>query len=119
MVGQQSWDIQKRAPAQKNIFRRCSSACHETISRCWKARRSVKLRRASGAPYQTEIATGTLLVTTGLYGIYPSGIPVGRVQELATVESGWEKSYMVEPLVRPELVDVALVWLRAPLPPDE
>lgn len=72
-----------------------------------------------GAPFQTEIPAGTLLVTTGLYGIYPSGIPVGRIQEVATVESGWEKSYTVEPLVRPELVDVALVWLRAPLPSDE
>jgi rod shape-determining protein MreC len=71
-----------------------------------------------GAPFQTEIPAGTLLVTTGLYGIYPPGIPVGRVREVATFESGWEKSYTVEPLVRPELVDVALVWLRA-APPEE
>jgi len=89
------------------------------IIRAFPADSDQPLMLLEGAPYQTEIAVGTMLVTTGLYGIYPSGIPVGRVQELATVESGWERSYTVEPLVRPELVDVALVWLRAPLPSDE
>ncbi len=72
-----------------------------------------------GAPYQTEILQGTLLVTTGLFGIYPPGIPVGRVQAVSGVESGWQKSYLVEPIVRPEQVDVALVWSRAALSPNE
>lgn len=65
-----------------------------------------------GAPYQTEIPSGTGLVTTGLGGIYPPGIPVGTVREVSTVESGWARSYRVEPAVRPGAVDVALVWVR-------
>lgn len=68
-----------------------------------------------GAPYQTEISPGTVLYTSGLGGIYPPGIPVGTVREVSGVESGWERSYRVEPAVRPEEADVALVWL----PPED
>ncbi len=66
-----------------------------------------------GAPYQTEIPEGTLLVTSGLGGIHPPGVPVGTVQEVASVESGWARSYRVRPRVLPGAVDVALVWLRS------
>ena len=66
-----------------------------------------------GAPYQTEIPEGTGLVTSGLGGIYPPGVPVGTVREVSAVESGWARSYRVEPAVRPGAVDVAMVWLRA------
>lgn len=89
------------------------------IIRAFPAASDQPLMLLEGAPFQTEIAGGTLLVTTGLYGIYPPGIPVGRIREVATEESGWERSYTVEPLVRPELVDVALVWLRSPALEDE
>lgn len=65
-----------------------------------------------GAPYQTEIPEGTGLVTSGLGGIYPPGVPVGTVREVSAVESGWARSYHVEPAVRPGSVDVALVWVR-------
>jgi rod shape-determining protein MreC len=65
-----------------------------------------------GAPYQTDIPPGTVLYTSGLGGLYPPGIPVGTVRSVSAVESGWEKSYRVEPAVRPEQVDVALVWRR-------
>lgn len=65
-----------------------------------------------GAPYQTELSPGTPLVTSGLGGIYPPGIPVGTVRETSAVESGWARSYRVMPAVRPGSVDVALVWRR-------
>lgn len=70
-----------------------------------------------GAPYQQEIPAGTVLVTSGLGGVYPPGIPVGTVRSVSSVESGWEKSYRVEAAVRPEQTDVALVWLEAPPSP--
>ncbi|MFQ5889244.1 MAG: rod shape-determining protein MreC [Gemmatimonadota bacterium] len=71
-----------------------------------------------GAPYQADIVAGTRLVTAGVGGIYPPGIPVGTVRELAAQsESGWEKSYLVEPAVRPEEVSVVLVWRREPVGP--
>jgi len=65
-----------------------------------------------GAPYQTDIPAGTVLYTSGLGGLYPPGIPVGTVRSVSAVESGWEKSYRVEPAVRPEQVGVALVWRK-------
>lgn len=63
-----------------------------------------------GAPYQRKIPEGTLLVTTGAGGIFPPGVPVGRVREISSVESGWARSYRVEPAVRPGTVHSALVW---------
>lgn len=66
-----------------------------------------------GAPYQRKIPEGTLLVTTGAGGIFPPGVPVGRVRSASAVESGWARSYRVEPAVRPGTVHSVLVW-RAP-----
>lgn len=69
-----------------------------------------------GAPYQTNIPAGTVLYTSGLGGVFPPGIPVGTVRSVSAVESGWEKSYRVEPAVRPEQVDVAFVWRKSTAP---
>lgn len=66
-----------------------------------------------GAPYQRKIPEGTLLVTTGAGGVFPPGVPVGRVRSVSSVESGWARSYRVEPAVRPGTVRSVLVW-RAP-----
>lgn len=65
-----------------------------------------------GAPYQGEVPPGTPLFTTGLTGIYPPGLWVGTVRELWGVETGWTKSYAVEPAMRPEAADIVLVWRR-------
>lgn len=64
-----------------------------------------------GAPYQQELAEGTVMYTSGLGGVYPEGIPVGTVRSVSSVESGWEKSYRLEAAVRPERVDVGMVWI--------
>ena len=68
-----------------------------------------------GAPFQGDVTSGTLLVTTGLAGVYPPGIHVGVVRELAEAEAGWMKSYYVEPSVRPAETHVVLAWDRPPL----
>lgn len=65
-----------------------------------------------GAPFQAQISAGTLLVTSGVAGIFPPGIPVGWVRSLSASESGWEKSYLVEPVVRPAEAGPVLVWRR-------
>lgn len=71
-----------------------------------------------GAPFQADIPAGTLLVTTGIAGVYPAGVPVGHVREPAEAEAGWMKRYFVEPSVRPEEVRDVFVWNRPPLPAD-
>jgi rod shape-determining protein MreC len=81
-----------------------------------------------GVPYQAELESGTPLVTSGLGGVFPRGIPVGSVSRLIGAEVGWAKSYLVTPAVYPEGVrevmvlvdsatasgDVSDAWLPAP-----
>lgn len=65
-----------------------------------------------GAPYQRRVPEGTVLVTTGAGGVFPPGVAVGRVRGISSVESGWARSYRVEPSVRPQAVHSVLVWAR-------
>lgn len=87
---------------------------------------SPSLMMLEGAPYQVELAAGTELVTSGLGGVFPRGVPIGWVVELTAAEEGWAKSYLVRPAVNPAAVrevmvlvgdradsDLADLWERA------
>lgn len=63
----------------------------------------------TGIPYFNVLVDGTLVVTSGRGGVYPRGVPVGRVGGLAEVEEGWHRSYWVYPTVHPASVTHALV----------
>lgn len=52
-----------------------------------------------GTVFHTRLPEGTEVVTSGLGGVYPRGIPIGSVAGLAEAEAGWEKSYWLEPHV--------------------
>jgi rod shape-determining protein MreC len=52
-----------------------------------------------GVPYRDTVPAGTLVVTTGLGGIYPQGVMIGRVVGVAREQEGWERIYMVRPAV--------------------
>jgi len=52
-----------------------------------------------GVPYRDTVPTGTLVVTTGLGGIYPQGVRIGSVVGVAREQEGWERIYMVRPAV--------------------
>ncbi len=67
------------------------------------------LMRLDNAPFQTELPPGTELLTSGQGGVFPRGIPIGRVLELTEAEAGWAKSYLVEPAVYPEAVREVMV----------
>ena len=71
-----------------------------------------------GAPFQADVPAGTLLITTGIGAIYPPGLPVGRVREVAQSEAGWMRRYLVEPAVRPERVGDVFVWERPEIPAE-
>lgn len=70
-----------------------------------------------GVAYRDTVPEGTLLVTSGLGGVYPRGIPVGRVRGVRREELGWERIYLVVPAVNPGTVRVAMVLRdrRAPV----
>ncbi|WP_419941831.1 rod shape-determining protein MreC [Candidatus Palauibacter sp.] len=72
-----------------------------------------------GVPFQAEIPSGTLLLTTGIGAVYPPGVPVGHVREPSEPEAGWMKRYVVEPAVWPQEVGDVFVWERPDLPAEE
>ena len=56
----------------------------------------------SGAPFQTNINPGKRVVTTGRGDVFPRGIFVGTIMGIDESDTGWRKSYLVRPAVRPE-----------------
>ena len=65
-----------------------------------------------GVAFRSALREGTLIVSAGLGGVYPRGIPVGTVvSELRTAE-GWARNYLLRPAVR--LVDVTTVMVVQP-----
>lgn len=63
-----------------------------------------------GVPYRDTVAVGTLVVTSGLTGVYPRGIPVGRIAGIRREELGWERIYRVRPAANPGYVSHVLVY---------
>jgi rod shape-determining protein MreC len=59
--------------------------------------------------YRDSVPAGTLVLTSGLGGVYPRGIPIGRVRGVRREELGWERVYEVLPLVNPGTVSHVLV----------
>lgn len=78
-----------------------------------------------GVPYRDSVPPGTLVLTSGLGGIYPKGIPIGTIAGVARESAGWERVYVVRPMVNPGSVSHVLILtgaLRRPVsdafPPD-
>lgn len=63
----------------------------------------------AGTAFYTGLPPGTPVLTSGRGGVYPRGIPVGRVVEVAEEEAGWHRSYWLEPMVDPAAVTHVLV----------
>lgn len=66
----------------------------------------------TGAPFHSEIPAGTRVVTSGRGGVFPRGILLGSVVEVEEAETGWRKSYVLRPAVRPEGATHVLVGRR-------
>lgn len=85
-----------------------------------------------GAPFHIDVQPGTRVVTSGRGGVYPRGILLGTVVGIEEADTGWRKSYLVRPAVRPEsmthvlvgipdeegLDDLTPLWTSAPAMPD-
>jgi rod shape-determining protein MreC len=66
----------------------------------------------TGAPFHTDIARGSRIVTSGRGGVYPRGIPVGTIIEIGRADTGWRKSYVLRPAVTPGSTTHVLVGVR-------
>ena len=65
-----------------------------------------------GVSYGGDIPPGTLVYTSGLGGVYPRGVPVGRVREVLDDRVvGWSRSFLLEPAVHPATVSHVLILL--------
>ena len=63
-----------------------------------------------GIPFHQELSPGTVLVTSGLGGVYPRGIPLGKIASESESSVGWRRSYWVIPFVYPgEAVHVVVI----------
>lgn len=65
----------------------------------------------TGAPFHSDLRPGARVVTSGRGGIYPRGIPLGTVVGIDEADTGWRKSYILRPAVRPEGATHVLVGI--------
>ena len=62
-----------------------------------------------GVPYRDSVPAGTLVLSSGLGGVYPKGLPVGTVTGVIREQAGWERVYRLLPAANPGSVAHVLV----------
>ena len=70
------------------------------------------LMELRGIPFRTALKPGTLIVSSGLGGVWPRGIPIGRVLSEVKTSEGWARSYLIKPAVAP--ADIGAVMILRP-----
>jgi rod shape-determining protein MreC len=70
------------------------------------------LLELDGVPYRQRVPFGTVILTSGLGGVLPRGIPVGTVIGVAG-ETEWERTYLVRPAVPPGAVTHVMVLVES------
>ena len=70
------------------------------------------LMELRGIPFRTALKPGTLIVSSGLGGVWPRGIPIGRVLEEVKTSEGWARTYLIKPAVSP--ADVGPIMILRP-----
>lgn len=63
----------------------------------------------NGTAYHENLTNGARVLTSGLGGTFPRGIPIGRIDGTAEVQGTWRKSYWLRPSVEPGSVTHVLV----------
>jgi rod shape-determining protein MreC len=67
------------------------------------------LLELSGVQMSATLSPGTAIVSSGVGGVYPRGIPVGTVIGEVKTSEGWARTYLVQPAVKPFDVSSILV----------
>lgn len=66
-----------------------------------------------GAPFQVDVRPGRRVHSSGRGSLFPRGIFIGTVLGIEEADTGWRKSYLVLPGVRPEAARQVLVSIRS------
>jgi len=72
----------------------------------------------NGAAYHERVPEGTRVLTSGLGGVFPRGIPIGVVLGLAEAQAQWRKSYWLRPMVELGSITHVLVAVAVGTAPD-
>ena len=64
-----------------------------------------------GVALRDSLAVGTAVYTSGLGGVFPRGIPIGRISAIERDQFGYERVYRVTPLAHPALSTHVLVLI--------
>jgi rod shape-determining protein MreC len=75
-------------------------------------RREEDLLALTGSPFQVDIRPGRRVVSSGRGGLFPRGVMIGTVIGIEEADTGWRKSYLIRPAVRPEGAVHVLVGTR-------
>jgi rod shape-determining protein MreC len=75
-------------------------------------RREEDLLALTGSPFQVDVRPGRRVVSSGRGGVFPRGVMIGTVIGIEEADTGWRKSYLVRPSVRPEAALHVLVGIR-------
>lgn len=70
------------------------------------------LMELRGVAFRQTLKPGTLIVSSGLGGVFPRGIPIGTVLSEVRTTEAWTRSYLLRPAVFPP--DVATVMILDP-----
>jgi rod shape-determining protein MreC len=65
----------------------------------------------TGAPFQVDVRPGQRVVSSGRGNLIPRGVPIGTVVGIEDADTGWRKSYLIRPTVRPEAARHVLVGI--------
>jgi rod shape-determining protein MreC len=64
-----------------------------------------------GVPYRQLVPDGTVIVTSGLGGVFPRGIPLGSVVGVGREAEGWERTYLLRPAAAPASVSHVMILI--------
>lgn len=78
--------------------------------------RAGEILELRGVAYREVLPAGTRVVTSGLGGVFPRGIPVGTVEGLLSESAGWQRTYLLRPAVHPAAARHALILAPAVMP---
>src|SRR5438309_1533406 len=76
------------------------------------------LLKLQGVAYRQLVPDGTVILTSGLGGVLPRGIPIGTVVGVAGEAEGWERTYLVRPAVHPAVATHVMVLPGPPVKGD-
>lgn len=76
------------------------------------ASRESDMLALTGTAFQVDVRPGRRVVSSGRGGLHPRGIMLGTVIGIEEADTGWRKSYLVRPAVRPEAAVHVMVNVR-------